>query len=135
MDDFETTFEKEFPGVHIVGAKTVRRWDLLMIILSIAVCIVTIFTARLAYFKSIFIFVCICVIGAGALYYLIRSIIPNKSDRLIVEIDKDANWKQIVSYFTVEATNENDVYIIEERMNPYLVKIDRIDDEDEDDNE
>lgn len=132
MNDFETTFEKEFPGVHIVGAKTVRRWDLLMIILSIAVCIVTIFTARLVYFKSIFIFVCICVIGAGALYYLIRSIIPNKSDRLIVEIDKDANWKQIVSYFTVEATNENDVYIIEERMNPYLVRIDKIDDEDDD---
>lgn len=132
MDDFETTFEKEFPGVHIVGAKTVRRWDLLMIILSIAVCIVTIFTARLVYFKSIFIFVCICVIGAGALYYLIRLIIPNKSDRLIVEIDKDANWKQIVSYFTVEATNENDVYIIEERMNPYLVRIDKIDDEDDD---
>lgn len=132
MDDFETAFEKEFPGVHIVGAKTVRRWDLLMIILSIAVCIVTIFTARLAYFKSIFIFVCICVIGAGALYYLIRSIIPNKSDRLIVEIDKDANWKQIVSYFTVEATNENDVYVIEERMNPYLVRIDKIDDEDND---
>lgn len=103
-----------------------------MIILSIAVCIVTIFTARLVYFKSIFIFVCICVIGVGALYYLIRSIIPNKSDRLIVEIDKDANWKQIVSYFTVEATNENDVYIIEERMNPYLVKIDKIDDEDDD---
>ena len=135
MDDFETTFEKEFPGAHIVGAKTVRRWDLLMIILSIAVCIVTIFTARLAYFKSIFIFVCICVIGVGALYYLIRSIIPNKSDRLIVEIDKDANWKQIVSYFMVEATNENGVYVIEERMRPYLVKIDRIDDEDEDDNE
>lgn len=132
MDDFETTFEKEFPGVHIVGAKTVRRWDLLMIILSIVVCIVAIFTARLVYFKSIFIFVCICVIGAGALYYLIRSIIPNKSDRLIVEIDKDANWKQIVSYFTVEATNENDVYIIEERMNPYLVRIDKIDDEDDD---
>lgn len=132
MDDFETTFEKEFPGVHIVGAKTVRRWDLLMIILSIAVCIVTIFTAHLVYFKSIFIFVCICVIGAGALYYLIRSIIPNKSDRLIVEIDKDANWKQIVSYFTVEATNENDVYVIEERMNPYLVRIDKIDDEDND---
>lgn len=132
MDDFETTFEKEFPGVHIVGAKTVRRWDLLMIILSIAVCIVAIFTARLVYFKSIFIFVCICVIGAGVLYYLIRSIIPNKSDRLIVEIDKDANWKQIVSYFTVEATNENDVYIIEERMNPYLVRIDKIDDEDDD---
>lgn len=132
MDDFETTFEKEFPGVHIVGAKTVRRWDLLMIILSIAVCIVTIFTARLVYFKSIFIFVCICVIGAGALYYLVRSIIPDKSDRLIVEIDKDANWKQIVSYFTVEATNENDVYIIEERMNPYLVRIDKIDDEDDD---
>lgn len=132
MDDFETTFEKEFPGVHIVDAKTVRRWDLLMIILSIAVCIVTIFTARLVYFKSIFIFVCICVIGAGALYYLIRSIIPDKSDRLIVEIDKDANWKQIVSYFTVEATNENDVYIIEERMNPYLVRIDKIDDEDDD---
>ena len=135
MDDFETTFEKEFPGVHIVGAKTVRRWDLLMIILSIAVCIVTIFTARLAYFKSIFIFVCICVIGAGALYYLISSIIPNKSDRLIVEIDKDANWKQIVSYFMVEATNENGVYVIEERMRPYLIKVDRIDDEDEDDNE
>lgn len=132
MDDFETTFEKEFPGVHIVGAKTVRRWDLLMIILSIAVCIVAIFTARLVYFKSIFIFVCICVISAGALYYLVRSIIPNKSDRLIVEIDKDANWKQIVSYFTVEATNENDVYIIEERMNPYLVRIDKIDDEDDD---
>jgi hypothetical protein len=132
MDDFETTFEKEFPGVHIVGAKTVRRWDLLMIILSIAVCIVTIFTARLVYFKSIFIFVCICVIGAGALYYLVRSIIPDKSDRLIVEIDKDADWKQIVSYFTVEATNENDVYIIEERMNPYLVRIDKIDDEDDD---
>ena len=132
MDDFETTFEKEFPGVHIVGAKTVRRWDLLMIILSIAVCIVTIFTARLVYFKSIFIFVCICVIGAGALYYLVRSIIPDKSDRLIVEIDKDANWKQIASYFTVEAINENDVYIIEERMNPYLVRIDKIDDEDDD---
>lgn len=132
MDDFETTFEKEFPGVHIVGAKTVRRWDLLMIILSIAVCIVTIFTARLVYFKSIFIFVCICVIGAGALYYLIRSIIPNKSDRLIVEIDKNANWKQIVSYFMVEATNENNVYVIEERMNPYLVRIDKIDDEDND---
>lgn len=135
MDDFETTFEKEFPGVHIVGAKTVRRWDLLMIILSIAVCIVAVFTARLVYFKSIFIFVCICVIGVGALYYLIRSIIPNKSDRLIVEIDKDANWKQLVSYFMVEATNENGVYVIEERMRPYLVKIDRIDDEDEDDNE
>lgn len=135
MDDFETTFEKEFPGVHIVGAKTVRRWDLLMIILSIAVCIVAIFTARLAYFKSIFIFVCICVIGAGALYYLIRSVIPDESDRLIVEIDKDANWKQIVSYFTVEATNENGVYVIEERIKPYLVKIDKIDDEDEDDNE
>lgn len=134
MDDFETTFEKEFPGVHIVGAKTVRRWDLLMIILSIAVCIVAVFTARLAYFKSIFMFVCICVIGAGALYYLIRSIIPDKSDRLIVEIDKDADWKQIVSYFMVEATNENGVYVIEERMKPYLVKIDRIDD-DEDDNE
>lgn len=132
MDDFETTFEKEFPGVHIVGAKTVRRWDLLMIILSIAVCIVTIFTARLVYFKSIFIFVCICVIGAGALYYLVRSIIPDKSDRLIVEIDKDADWKQIVSYFTVEATNENDVYIIEERMKPYLVRINKIDDEDDD---
>lgn len=132
MDDFETTFEKEFPGVHIVGAKIVRRWDLLMTILSIAVCIVTIFTVRLVYFKSIFIFVCICVIGAGALYYLVRSIIPDKSDRLIVEIDKDANWKQIVSYFTVEATNENDVYIIEERMNPYLVRIDKIDDEDDD---
>lgn len=132
MDDFETTFEKEFPGVHIVGAKTVRRWDLLMIILSIAVCIVTIFTARLVYSKSIFIFVCICVIGAGALYYLIRSIIPNKSDRLIVEIDKNANWKQIVSYFMVEATNENNVYVIEERMNPYLVRIDKIDDEDND---
>lgn len=134
MDDFETTFEKEFPGVHIVGAKTVRRWDLLMIILSIAVCIVAVFTARLVYFKSIFIFVCICVIGVGALYYLIRSIIPDKSDRLIVEIDKDADWKQIVSYFMVEATNENGVYVIEERMRPYLVKIDRIDD-DEDDNE
>lgn len=134
MDDFETTFEKEFPGVHIVGAKTVRRWDLLMIILSIAVCIVAVFTARLVYFKSIFIFVCICVIGVGALYYLIRSIIPDKSDRLIVEIDKDADWKQIVSYFMVEATNENGVYVIEERMKPYLVKIDRIDD-DEDDNE
>lgn len=134
MDDFETAFEKEFPGVHIVGAKTVRRWDLLMIILSIAVCIVAVFTARLAYFKSIFMFVCICVIGAGALYYLIRSIIPDKSDRLIVEIDKDADWKQIVSYFMVEATNENGVYVIEERMKPYLVKIDRIDD-DEDDNE
>ena len=106
-----------------------------MIILSIAVCIVAVFTARLVYFKSIFIFVCICVIGVGALYYLIRSIIPNKSDRLIVEIDKDANWKQIVSYFMVEATNENGVYVIEERMRPYLVKIDRIDDEDEDDNE
>lgn len=132
MDDFETAFEKEFPGVHIVGAKTVRRWDLLMIILSIAVCIVVTFTARLAYFKSIFIFVYICVIGAGALYYLIRSIIPDKSDRLIVEIDKDANWKQIVSYFTVEATNENNVYIIEERMNPYLVRIDKIDDKDDD---
>ena len=132
MDDFETAFEKEFPGVHIVGAKTVRRWDLLMIVLSIAVCIVAVLTARLAYFKSIFIFVCICVIGAGALYYLIRSIIPNKSDRLIVKIDKDANWKQIVSYFTVEATNENDVYVIEERMNPYLVRIDKIDDEDND---
>ena len=132
MDDFETTFEKEFPGMHIVGAKTVRRWDLLMIILSIAVCIVAIFTARLVYFKSIFIFVCICVIGAGALYYLVRSIIPDKSDRLIVEIDKDADWKQIVSYFTVEATNENDVYIIEERMNPYLVRIDKIDNEDDD---
>lgn len=132
MDDFETTFEKEFPGVHIVGAKTVRRWDLLMIILSIAVCIVAVFTARLVYFKSIFIFVCICVIGVGALYYLIRSIIPNKSDRLIVEIDKDANWKQIVSYFMVEATNENNVYVIEERMNPYLVRIDKIDDEDND---
>lgn len=132
MDDFEIAFEKEFPGVHIVGAKTVRRWDLLMILLSIAVCIVSVFTARLAYFKSIFMFVCICVIGVGALYYLVRSIIPDKSDRLIVEIDKDADWKQIVSYFTVEATNENDVYIIEERMNPYLVRIDKIDDEDDD---
>lgn len=132
MDDFEIAFEKEFPGVHIVGAKTVRRWDLLMILLSIAVCIVSVFTARLAYFKSIAMFVCICVIGAGALYYLVRSIIPDKSDRLIVEIDKDADWKQIVSYFTVEATNENDVYIIEERMKPYLVRIDKIDDEDDD---
>ena len=132
MDDFETAFEKEFPGVHIVGAKTVRRWDLLMIILSIAVCIVTVFTARIAYFKSIFMFVCICVIGVGALYYLVRSIIPDKSDRLIVEIDKDADWKQIESYFTVEATNENDVYIIEERMKPYLIRIDKIDDEDDD---
>lgn len=132
MDDFETAFEKEFPGVHIVGAKTVKRWDLLMVVLSIAVCITTFFTARLAYFKSIFMFVCICIIGAGALYYLVRSIIPDKSDRLIVEIDKDADWKQIVSYFTVEATNENDVYIIEERMKPYLVKIDKIDDEDDD---
>lgn len=132
MDDFETAFEKEFPGVHIVGAKTVRRWDLLMIILSIAVCIVVVLTARIAYFKSIFMFVCICVIGVGALYYLVRSIIPDKSDRLIVEIDKDADWKQIVSYFTVEATNENDVYIIEERMNPYLVRIDKIDNEDDD---
>lgn len=135
MDDFETAFEKEFPGVHIVGAKTVRRWDLLMIILSIAVCIVAFLTARVAYFKSIFMFVCICVIGAGALYYLIRSIIPDKSDRLIVEIDKDADWKQIVSYFTIEATDKNDVYIIEERMKPYLVRINKIDDEDEDDNE
>ena len=80
-------------------------------------------------------FVCICVIGAGALYYLIRSIIPDKSDRLIVEIDKDANWKQIVSYFTIEATDENNVYIIEERMKPYLVRINKIDDEDEDDDE
>ena len=80
-------------------------------------------------------FVCICVIGAGALYYLIRSIIPNKSDRLIVEIDKDADWKQIVSYFTIEATDENNVYIIEERMKPYLVRINKIDDEDEDDDE
>ena len=80
-------------------------------------------------------FVCICVIGAGALYYLIRSIIPDKSDRLIVEIDKDADWKQIVSYFTIEATDENNVYIIEERMKPYLVKINKIDDEDEDDDE
>ena len=132
MDDFETAFEKEFPGVHIVGAKIVRRWDLLMIILSIAVCIVAVLTARVAYFKSIFMFVCICVIGAGALYYLVRSIIPDKSDRLIVAIDKDADWKQIVSYFTVEATNENGVYIIEERRNPYIVKIDKIDDEDDD---
>ena len=80
-------------------------------------------------------FVCICVIGAGALYYLIRSIIPDKSDRLIVEIDKDADWKQIVSYFTIEATDESNVYIIEERMKPYLVKINKIDDEDEDDDE
>ena len=131
MDDFETAFEKEFPGVHIVGAKTVRRWDLLMIILSIAVCIVTVFTARIAYFKSIFMFVCICIIGVGALYYLVRSIIPDNSDRLIVEIDKNADWKQIVSYFTVEATNENNIYIIEERMKPYLVRIDKIDDEDD----
>ena len=131
MDDFETAFEKEFPGVHIVGAKTVRRWDLLMTILSIAVCIVTVFTARIAYFKSIFMFVCICIIGVGALYYLVRSIIPDNSDRLIVEIDKDADWKQIVSYFTVEATNENNIYIIEERMKPYLVRIDKIDDEDD----
>lgn len=132
MDDFEIAFEKEFPGVHIVGVKTVRRWDLLMIILSIAVCSVAVLTARIVYFKSIFMFVCICVIGAGALYYLVRSIIPDKSDRLIVEIDKNADWKQIVSYFTVEATNENDVYIIEERMKPYLVRIDKIDDEDDD---
>ena len=132
MDDFETAFEKEFPGVHIVGAKIVRRWDLLMIILSIAVCIVAVLTARVAYFKSIFMFVCICVIGAGALYYLVRSIIPDKSDRLIVAIDKDADWKQIVSYFTVEATNENGVYIIEERRNPSIVKLDKIDDEDDD---
>lgn len=80
-------------------------------------------------------FVCICVIGAGALYYLIRSIIPDKSDRLIVEIDKDADWKQIVSYFTIEATDENNVYIIEERMKPYLVSINKIDDENEDDDE
>ena len=132
MDDFETAFEKKFPGVHIVDSKTVRRWDVLMIILSIPDCIVEVLTARVAYFKSIFMFVCICVIGVGALYYLVRSIIPDKSDRLIVEIDKDADWKQIVSYFTVEATNENDVYIIEERMNPYLVRIDKIDDEDDD---
>ena len=124
MDDFETAFEKEFPGVHIVGAKTIRRWDLLMILLSIAVCIVSVFTARLAYFKSIAMFVCICVIGAGALYYLVRSIIPEQKDRLIVEVRADADWKQIVSYFTVEATNENGVYIIEERRNPYIVKID-----------
>ena len=75
------------------------------------------------------------MIGAGALYYLIRSIIPDKSDRLIVEIDKDADWKQIVSYFTIEATDESNVYIIEERMKPYLVKINKIDDEDEDDDE
>ncbi len=132
MDDFETAFEKEFPGVHIVGAKTIRRWDLLMILLSIAVCIVSVFTARLAYFKSIAMFVCICVIGAGALYYLVRSIIPEQKDRLIVEVRADADWKQIVSYFTVEATNENGVYIIEERRNPYIVKIDKIDDEDDD---
>ena len=135
MDDFETAFEKEFPGVHIVGAKTVRRWDLVMIILSITVCIVAIFTARIAYFKSIFMFVCICVIKVGALYYLISSIIPDKSDRLIVKVDKDADWKQIVSYFTIEATNENDVYIIEERAKPYLVSINKINDEDEDDDE
>ena len=132
MDDFETAFEKEFPGVHIVGAKTVRRWDLLMIILSIAVCIVAFLTARIAYFKSTFMFICICVIDADALYYLIRSIIPDKSDRLIVKVDKDADWKQIVSYFTIEATNENDVYIIEERAKPYLVRINKIDDEDDD---
>lgn len=132
MDDFETAFEKEFPGVHIVGAKTIRRWDLLMILLSIAVCIVSVFTARLAYFKSIAMFVCICVIGAGALYYLVRSIIPEQKDRLIVEVRADADWKQIVSYFTVEATNENGVYIIEERRNPYIVKIDKIDNEDDD---
>ncbi len=132
MDDFETAFEKEFPGVHIVGAKTIRRWDLLMILLSIAVCVVSVFTARLAYFKSIAMFVCICVIGAGALYYLVRSIIPEQKDRLIVEVRADADWKQIVSYFTVEATNENGVYIIEERRNPYIVKIDKIDDEDDD---
>lgn len=135
MDDFETAFEKEFPGVHIVGAKTVRRWDVLMIILSIAVCIVAFLTARIAYFKSTFMFICICVIDADALYYLIRSIIPDKSDRLIVKVDKDADWKQIVSYFTIEATNENDVYIIEERAKPYLVSINKIDDEDEDDDE
>ena len=135
MDDFETAFEKEFPGVHIVGSKTVRRWDLVMIILSIAVCIVAVLTARVAYFKSIFMFVCICVIKVGALYYLISSIIPDKSDRLIVKVDKDADWKQIVSYFTIEATNENDVYIIEERAKPYLVCINKIDDEDEDDDE
>ena len=66
---------------------------------------------------------------------MIRSIIPDKSDRLIVEIDKDADWKQIVSYFTIEATDKNDVYIIEERMKPYHVKINKIDDEDEDDDE
>lgn len=132
MDDFEIAFEKEFPGVHIVGAKTVRRWDLLMILLSIAVCIVSVFTARLAYFKSIAMFVCICVIGAGALYYLVRSIIPEQKDRLIVEVRADADWKQIVSYFTVEATNENGVYIIEERRKPYIIKIDKIDDEDDD---
>lgn len=131
MDDFETAFEKEFPGVHIVGAKSVRRWDLLMLILSIAVCITTFFTARLAYFKSIFMFVCICVIGAGALYYLIRSCIPDKSERLIVKVSQDVNWKQVVSYFAVEATNETDVYIIEERASPYIIKIDKIDDEDD----
>lgn len=135
MDDFETAFEKEFLGVHIVGAETVRRWDLVMIILSIAVCIVAFLTARIAYFKSTFMFICICVIDADALYYLIRSIIPDKSDRLIVKVDKDADWKQIVSYFTIEATNENDVYIIEERAKPYLVSINKIDDEDEDDDE
>ena len=54
---------------------------------------------------------------------------------MIVEIDKDADWKQIVSYFTIEATDKNDVYIIEERMKPYLVRINKIDDEDEDDDE
>ena len=49
-----------------------------------------------------------------------------------MEIDKDADWKQIVSYFTIEATDENNVYIIEERMKPYLVRINKIDDEDDD---
>ena len=35
-------------------------------------------------------------------------------------------------YICEIATNENGVYIIEERRNPYIVKIDKIDDEDDD---
>lgn len=60
MDDFETAFEKEFPGVHIVGAKTVRRWDLVMIILSIAVCIVAVLTARSIFQKHIYVCMYMC---------------------------------------------------------------------------
>ena len=41
------------------------------------------------------------------------------------EINGNRYWS------TIDQLYENDVYIIEERMNPYLVRIDKIDDEDD----